>query len=246
MKLIACDPIIGLPRIPPDNYCPDKNDLLSEMTRLGISCAIVRHRAAYEAGPAAGNHVVIDEVAGCKELLPAWLVTPDGFEPDFDQIKMIDNMLQSNVRVCWTDPEAETFGLLPWCSGPLYEVLQARRVPLLIDYDKVRPDHLDRILIDFPGLPLILLKITRLGRHRMVYPLLKRHKNLWLCLNQIYSVHSGIEDLCRHFGYDRWVFGMGYPESEGGLPLRGLIMPVFLMKVKNLLPISTLNGYWRK
>ena len=222
MKLIACDPIMGLPRVPAENYCPDRADLLTEMKRLGIESAIVRHQSAHECGPVAGNRVILEELQDCDQLMPAWFVTPDGFEPDFDPAKTVEEMIQVGVRVCWTDPEAETFSLLPWCSGLLYEILQQRRVPLLLDYSKVKPDDLDVIMNDFPGLCLILLKVPRLGRNRMVYPLLQRHPSLWLCLSHTYSLHCGIEDLCKKFGTERWVFGMGYPEAEGGSAITGL------------------------
>lgn len=221
-KLIACDPIMGLPRVPAENYRPDRADLLSEMARLRIDRAIVRHQAALECGPVAGNNVILEEVKDCDQILASWFVTPDGFEPDFDPAKMIKEMIQANVRICWTDPEAETFSLLPWCAGLLYEVLQARQVPLLLDYNKVKLDDLNVILSDFPRLCLILLNVPRLGRNRMVYPLLKQHPRLWLCLSHSYSVYEGIEDLCKNFGHERWVFGMGYPEAEGGAAVAGL------------------------
>lgn len=221
-KLIACDPIMGLPRVPPETYRPDRADLLSEMARLGVDRAIVRHQAALEGGPLIGNNIILEEVKDCTQLLASWFVTPDGFEPDFDPAKMIRQMIQAKVRICWTDPEAETFSPRPWCAGPLYEALQERRAPLLLDYSKVKPDDLAVILNDFPGLRLILLNAPRLGRNRLIYPLLKRHANLWLCLSHSYSVHEGIEDLCRNFGDERWVFGLGYPAAEGGAALAGL------------------------
>lgn len=221
-KLIACDPIMGLPRVPAANYRPDRTDLLSEMARLGIERAIVRHQATLEGGPMAGNRMILEEIEDCEQLLATWFVTPDGLEPDFDPAKTVEAMIRAGIRVCWTDPEAETFSLLPWCTGPLYEVLQTRQVPLLLDYNKVKADDLDVILSDFPRLRLILLNVPRFGRNRMVYPLLERHASLWLCLSHSYSVHEGFEDLCQRFGHERWVFGMGYPEAEGGAALAGL------------------------
>lgn len=222
MRLVACDATMGLPRIPPRGYRPDQEDLLSEMRRLGIERAIVRHRAAYECGPIAGNRAILEETRGREELLATWFVTPDGFEPDFDPEKAIEQMVEAGVRVAWTNPQAEGFSLLPWCSGPLYEVLEARRVPLLLSYANTTADVLDVVLGNFPRLRLILLDAPRLGRSRLLYPLLRRHPNLWLCLSQSYSVHQGFEDLCRTFGQERWVFGTGYPEAEGGAAIAGL------------------------
>ena len=204
------------------NFRPDREDLLSEMARLGITSAIVRHQSTYDAGPIIGNEAVLDATDDDDALLPACFVTPDGFEPDFDPVKAVDEMLQQGVRVCWMDPKAEHFSLLPWCSGRLYEILQSRRVPLIMDYQMVEADDLDIILSHYPDLRMILVGVPRLGRNRFVYPLLRRHRHLYICLNQTYSVHCGIEDLCKTFGPDRCVFGMGYPYAESGAAITGL------------------------
>jgi hypothetical protein len=222
LKLIACDPIVGLPRVPIEGYRPDRENLLSQMNRLRVSQAIVRHRTALECGPHVGNSIVLEETQGESSLLPTWMVAPDGLSPDFDPAKLIDDMIASSVRVCWIDPQAEGFSLLPWCSGPLYEILQARQIPMLLDYNRVKCDDLDLILSAFEKLTVILLSAPRCGRNRFLYPLLKRHTNLWLCLSHTYSVPDGIEDLCRTFGDQRWVFGMGYPDAEGGSAVAGL------------------------
>ena len=222
MKLIACDPIIGLPRVPFEDYRPDRADLLAEMARLGVTAAIVRHRAAYEAGPVNGNRILWEETRGWEQLWPAPFVTPDGEEPAFDPSLAIAQMRAAGAKVCWTDPQAEGLSLLPWCAGPLYEVLQARRMPLLLEYDKTSADELYVILENFPDLRLILLNVPRLGRNRLLYPLLQRFPNLWLCLSHTYSVHQGFEDLVRIFGPHRWVFGLGYPQAEGGAAIAGL------------------------
>lgn len=38
-------------------------------------------------------------------------------------------------------------------------------------------------------------------RSRLIYPLLKRHDSLLLCLNHTYSAVGGLEDLCNTFSY---------------------------------------------
>lgn len=222
MNLLACDPIVGRPWTPPEGYTGDVADLLSEMDRLGIARAVVRHRACLQAGPYVGNEVLAEEIAGHDRLTPAWFLTPDGREPQFDVGAVVEEMAGKGVRLAWTDPKAEGFSILPWCSGPMYEALQARRIPLLLGYPDNSADDLDRVLSGFPELRVILLGASRVGRNRMVYPLLARHANLYLCLGKTYSVHLGVEDLCRTFGHERFLFGMWFPESESGAPLTGL------------------------
>ena len=91
----------------------------------------------------------------------------------------------------------------------------------MLDFNRVEYDDLDLILSAFGRLTVILLNAPRCGRNRFLYPLLKRHVNLWLCLSHTYSVVGGIEDLCKTFGCYRWVFGMGYPDAESGAAVAG-------------------------
>ena len=63
---------------------PTVDDLLKEMARLNIGAAVVRHRACFDNGPYFGNQVLLEEIAGHPGLIPAWVFTPDGCEPDFD------------------------------------------------------------------------------------------------------------------------------------------------------------------
>ena len=208
----------------PERGCRyDKTDLLAEMSRLQVKRAIVRHRACLDCGPAVGNEVLWSEAADEGALEKAWFVTPDGVEPDFDVAAAVEGKMAEGVRVFWTDAQSEAFSLRPWCSGPLYEVLQARRALLLLDNQKVSPDDLDVILSEFPELRVILCGAPRWGRNRMIYPLLRRHENLFLCLSNTYSAHCGYKDLCRTFGDQRWVFGMGYPVAEAGAAVTGLM-----------------------
>ena len=229
--LIACDPIIGLPRVPIEGLEPTVEDLRREMARLRIDKAIVRHRLCIENGPYHGNGVLLEEIAGHDELLPAWALTPDGDEPEFDIRATVRRMLAAGVggklaagvKVAWMDPRAHDFSPLPWCAGPLYDALRAARVPLLLEYDQVTPDQLHEICAAFPELRIILLKAPRLGRNRQLYPLLALHPEIYLCFCPVFSVHEGFIDLCAHFGSHRWVFGSGYPEAEGGSGVAGLM-----------------------
>jgi hypothetical protein len=228
-RLIVCDALIGAPRVPfprPPHvaaaFTPDVADLRAEMARLCIDAAVVRHRACLEAGPYFGNDLLMAEIAGYPDLIPAWFVTPDGREPDWDPQRVIDAMLDAGVRLAWLDPEAELMSLQPWCCGRLYAALQAYRMPLMLPYPTVKADDLHLILESYPRLPVILFNVLRLGRNRLLEPLLAQHPNLHLCFGPSFSVHAYFRDLCGRFGPERWVWGAGYPEFEGGAGVTGL------------------------
>lgn len=223
MKMITCDAMIGLPRQPLDSGDPTPEDLEQEMDRLRIDAAIVRHRFCLESSPYAGNRILMEEIQGHSRLIPAWVLTPDGQEPDYDAARTVRSMLDSGVRVAWMRPKEHTFSVQPWCSGELYAALQDARVPLLIDWNAQTPDDLNAVCAAFPELRLVVLNPSREGRHRLMYPLLKQHPHLYLCFSPVFSAHDVFMDLCGRFGPHRWVLGTGYPQSEGGAGITGLL-----------------------
>lgn len=216
LKLIACDALVGLPRIPPAYYRPDVADLKAELARLEITSAIVRHRQCLENFPYAGNASLVREIAGEPYLLPAFCLTPDGAPEDFNLESALAAILAQGGRVGWISPKEHMFSPRPWCSGQLYATCSEVRLPLLLEYPQATPDELDEILTAYPQLRVILLRVPRLGRHRLLYALLERHANLHLCLSSTYSVHEGLPELVNTFGDARFVWGSAYPEAEGG------------------------------
>lgn len=201
---------------------PVVEDLLSEMSRLHIHSAVVRHRACIDNAPYFGNQVLSEELAGQPDLLPAWVLTPDGSEPDFDIELTVRTMLSRGVRIAWMHPKEHLFSVRPWCSGRMYAVLQAAHLPLMVEYDQLTADEIHDICVGYPKLRLLLLNTPRLGRNRLLYPLLEQHPSLSLCFGPLLSVHGGFTDLCQRFGSERWAFGSGYPNAEGGAALTGL------------------------
>lgn len=223
VKLIACDPVIGMPRIPSGARVTDAADLAAEMQRLCIDRAFVRHRACTDIAPWLGNDMLGVEIAGRPALSPVWNVTPEGRAPAFDPAAALTEMLAAGVRMAWLTPKAQEFTPRAWCAGDLYEALQSARVPLLLEYDDCAPDDIHDICSHFPDLRLILLRVPRVGRHRMVYPLLKRHDNLLVCFDHAFSAFEGFKTLVDLHGEHRWVFGMSYPDAECGAAVTGLM-----------------------
>ncbi|HIJ72757.1 MAG TPA: amidohydrolase family protein [Candidatus Hydrogenedentes bacterium] len=222
-NFVICDATIGLPRLRAGGIEPTVADLLSEMGRLRVRKAIVRHRLCLDVGPYHGNQALMEEIEGQPDLLAAWAVTPDGRPPDFSPVSLVKAMLDDGVKAAWLAPKAHGFPPQPWCAGALYGALEEAAMPLLVAHDDLTGDDIDAIGRAFPRLRLILLECPRLGRNRNLYPLLERHENLFLCVAPPFSVHCGLRDLCRRFGAHRWVLGSGYPEAEGGAAIAGLM-----------------------
>ncbi len=243
MKYFDCDCLVGLPKVPLPNVKPDVADLLAEMGRLDIDQALVRHRICLEADHEIGNAVLMEEVSGHDNLIPAWYVTSDGLQGEFNPVAMVERMLEVGIGAAWTtsgDREAP-YLLEPWCAGKLLSALQQHRVPLLLPCGGIPPNTLQSVLSSFPELTIILLQVPRLGRNPVIYALMEQHHNLVLCVNASYSVHRGLEDLYENFGPDRIVFGSGYPESEGGASIAALTYAELPTEVKQAIAYQNLE-----
>ncbi len=223
LHFIACDAMVGAPRQPLTGGGSSVEDLEQEMAHLHISAAIVRHRFSLECTPYLGNQILMDETKNHSNLIPAWVLTPDGDEPDYDIAVTLQRMRTVGIKMAWICPKRHSFSVESWCSGDMYAALADARVPLLLDWNGQTPGELHHICAEFPELRVIILNPSREGRDRLLFPLLKHHPNLYLCLCPVYSVHEGFRYLYNHFGASRWVFGTGYPEAEGGVSITGLL-----------------------
>jgi len=216
LKLIACDALVGLPRLPYERFRPDAADLDRELTRLGISAAVVRHRQCLENAPHWGNEALWREAEGRPHWIPAPCLTPDG-EPDaYSLAETMERAFARGMRIAWVSPREHMYSARPWNAGRLYAACAATRLPLLVDYRGITLDEIEEIMTGFPLLRLIVTQVPRLGRHRALYALLERHRSLHLCLSSAYSVHEGIPELVATFGAHRFMWGTSYPEAEGG------------------------------
>ena len=222
-EFFVCDAVVGRPRVPAGGSRPDVRDLKSDMERLQIETALVRHRACIDNATWFGNDVLLEEIADEPSLIPVWAVTPDGRPPDFDLHATIGHMLECGVKVAWLAPTLGGFSAHAWCCGDLYAALREARMPVLLDFDEVTADNLHDILTQFPGLRVILLNVPRVGRNRLLYPLLRQHESLFVCFGPPFSAFGIYGDLCRQFGPERWVLGTGYPHAEGGAGIAGLM-----------------------
>ena len=216
LKLIACDVLVGLPRKPFALFHPDAADLDTEMKRLEISSAIVRHRQCIENFPHWGNDALLRDAAGRPAWIPAVSLTPDGVPDRYSVEAMMADFLSRGVRAGWISPREHMFSPRPWCSGKLFGLCTETRLPVIVDYRGITFDEIDEIMTAFPALRLIVTQVPRFGRHRSLYALLDRHPGLNLCLSSAYSVHEGLPDLVGQFGHARLVWGTSYPEAEGG------------------------------
>ena len=211
-----CNCRIGRPAVCTERELSSTAELLAEMDRAGIACALVHHVLAREWSPARGNARLLAEIEGQGRLYPCFVGLPEATRelPPPREFAATVRERRGAVRL-W--PKEHQYTIAGWCMGETLAALAELAVPVLVDAAQIDWAGLSALLAEYPGLPVILLDTYyRVDRH--IYPLWDRHNNLYL-ETTTYQVHRGIEAVVRRFGPERLVFGTNLPVLETGGPV---------------------------
>lgn len=217
LTFFDCNNFVGqvaVPKFFPHRVTPAV--LGAEHDRIGIARGVVTHVAAKEYSPSIGNDLLADELPAGDRFVPCLTLLPEHTGELWKPTEVLSQLQTRGARCVRFFPSAgvHRYPFDPRVLGNLFEVLQAARVPVFVDFDLGRRDEADwRGLYDmtdaFPDLPLILIRPG--GRSdRGLYPLLERAPNVYIETGG-YWVHNGIERICSQFGAHRMLFGSGFP-----------------------------------
>jgi Amidohydrolase len=175
--------------------------LLEEMDRFLIPRAVVSHFTAEEYDPLTGN-IALQRDANTR-FIPAWCACPD--TAAFADLR---SRKPKAVRL-WFSSHRHNFSPAVWCAGELLDYLQQRQVFSLVSREEIDWTSLAHLLRDFPRLRVLLLD-TGYRSDRYLFPLLRRHPNLFFD-SSMYVAHRQLEAFVQGFGPDRIVFGSRLP-----------------------------------
>lgn len=190
-------------------------DLLKQMQKLNIERALVYHALAREYNAVEGNSLLMKEVRENSFLSPAWVVMPHHTGEFFEPGKLIGLLRQEKVRAVRMFPGSNdhNYCIAEWNCCELLKMLEENGIVLLLGLDQVSWSEIYDLCLSHPKLKVILTDVNyRIDRN--IYPLLKRFKNLFIETFG-YKVNCGIEEVSKHFGADRFVFGSGMPVYSG-------------------------------
>jgi predicted TIM-barrel fold metal-dependent hydrolase len=124
-------------------------------------------------------------------------------------------MRANGVRAAWLRPASQQHGVWTWLLGDLLGMCADARLPLFLPADNVTPNDIHLLCDAFPQLRLVL---TNLGYRADVwlYPLLRLHPALHICLGHTYVPPLGPDLFVRHFGAERMIFGSALPHYGPG------------------------------
>jgi len=196
--------------------------LLNEMDHCRISRALVYHVQARELDPRSANSLLLKRIDSQPRLIPCAVLSHAPYIPDRDLAGECSDWLERGVRAFRMFPHWHGVDFsLPLVRAAL-EVLQARRIPLWLDYDQIWYNYrqagtheqrqidwsgLKQLSRDFPGLPLVLVggNYTHLTR---LYPLLDLCPNLHL-ETSLLQAFEAFPFICARWGAGRLLFGTG-------------------------------------
>lgn len=194
------------------------------MDLYGVDQALVYHGLAYEYHPLTGNRELSGMLAAWPRLRAAWVVGPHQAGQYPPPGELVAELLASGAvaaRLFWggllaenTLPDART-------HAPLWAELQRHRLPTIVCFDEAATftgPHLAQmteLLADFPELPVIL-SFARIAKDcALLYDRMERHPNLHVETTGLMLDYL-LEDLVRHFGAGRLLFGSNFPWYKAG------------------------------
>ncbi|MFQ6098458.1 MAG: amidohydrolase family protein, partial [Armatimonadota bacterium] len=206
------------------HYFGDASQLLAEMDYYGIEDALVSDSLSREHHPSAGNARIMSGLADQPRLHPCWSLLPQQTGELWPPGYYVDQMLSSGVRAVRLFPVMHRFCVREWAMGEVYAALEARRIPLFLDFDDDAPgsdradwDAVVEVCRSHPRLPVIVSE-WRLRQNRKAYQALSACPNLRLDVSGFWH-YRGIEDICARFGAERLLFGTRMPYRDPGCAL---------------------------
>jgi hypothetical protein len=176
-------------------------DLLDEMDRFLVREAVTSHWTAEEYDASSGNDALARDLH--PRLTPAWSTLPDVLSVD-----SLDRRRPIVVRIT-PGLQQHNFSLSSWGSGVLLDYLQQNSIVTLISRADIEWSDLQRLLENFPRLPIVLLDVGyRADRH--LFPLLIRYPGLHFD-SATYLAHRQLEAFVDRYGSSQVLFGSRLP-----------------------------------
>ena len=220
MKLLDCNmsygiSINGIPHSPCNSFA----ELCQSMKNAGINGGLVRCNLTSTSGVVFGNARLSNDLATAPDDLQLWgvwgLVPPHTGETPVPE-KLAEEMLKNRIAAVYLDPASHHFMTNRVSMGRYYSVLQERRIPIILtNRFGVSLDEICNILELYPKLTVILGSIDSWPNGRRLYPIAAEFENVYVDHSFIMD-DQGVEDLCRHFGTERVLFGTGFPDRYVG------------------------------
>jgi uncharacterized protein len=201
--------------------------LIGEMDRLGINKALVYHSLSWMCDPKTGNDEVIVNISHYDRLIPV-MVLNSMIDYEFGgRVQVTDYIRKNKIKAVRLFPFDNNYTLNMWNVEKLFSLLNELRIPVLIEYKSMHGSlepyysQLYELCRAFEDIPFIILN-PGYRSLRIFYELFERCANFHIDSSSL-IVFRGIEDIVKHFGSKRILYGSRMPFMEGGVSLGRLI-----------------------
>lgn len=195
-------------------------ETLALMDHFGIARALVYGNLIREnASREDTNRIAIEAARKSPRFTPAFMVRPATYASDPGINAQFNEMRRFGAKAVMLKAPGGPHlrGYWKWYIGGVLEACVAKRLPVLFHAEDTDPAVVHAICGDFPGLRLIISGVSY-TQDEVIYPLLRQHKNMRVCLGHFYIPDEGLRIFLKHFAPDRILFGSGLPHySPGGL-----------------------------
>ncbi len=203
-------------------------DLLAQMDRSGVECALVSHYRGVRGDTMKANDALLSEIAGVPRLFPCFRLLPGDVCDSAARSRLADMVARGGVRAARIPVGDAMLCATRWALDGLFGFLEERGLLAIVQFpylgvavperDDPYLDALDGLLADHPRLPVVTL-----GRLRGFFPLMERHPNLLTSLE--WDPHPDfVETVARRFGAHRILFGTPFSENAREIPGMPMLM----------------------
>lgn len=190
------------------------DDARRMLDRHGIERAVMACFESFRLDHRYGNDLTFETAAKDERFLPCPTVVPNSRGEVGDEDAYVAGLVERGARCVGLFPETFGIALDPRVIGRLFEALQRRRMPVLVERAEASWLALADLAAAWPGLPVVALAPNY--RHRNLFPLLEQTPNLYLTINPPFALNEGLEELAMRGLASRALFASGFPVAEPG------------------------------
>ena len=205
--------------------CPNIAELAKTMQNCGIAGALVYNFFADVGGINIGNDILERDIKAQKEHTPdisfygAYTIVPSCTNETVPPDGLPDYMREHGFHCLRINPAAHKFLPVAHVIGDYLEVACTYKIPVMFDVSSGDANtdcgftlaQADGIMRDFPELTAILFYNNVWPSDRLLRPMLKQYKNLYL--NTAHFIADGVyEEYASMFGCDRLMHGSCFPD----------------------------------
>ncbi len=206
-----------------DGILPSRPDeILRLMDHFGIARALVYLNMSKFLGWAPEANRQLAEICRAEpRFIPAFTI---GLHPHDTGMKLPDYlaaMREAKAKALWLrlpfTPYRQARSYQSWLIGDWLKACAEKKIPVFFHAEEEDPNLFHAICSEYPDLRLILTGLIYTA-DSFLYPLLRQHPNLRVCLGHMYIPSGNPMRFLEHFKADRLLFGSGLPEfSPGGM-----------------------------